>query len=135
MASEIFIDTMFVVALVNRNDEYHHQAYEQSNKYRNVRFVTTEAVLLEIGNALSRNFKQQAIRIIDDFSSSNDVQVVSLNSTLFAQGFECYRAHADKTWSLVDCISFEVMRMRGLADVLTIDKHFQQAGFNRLMID
>ena len=32
-------------------------------------------------------------------------------------------------WSLTDCISFAVMTERGLADALTADHHFEQAGF------
>lgn len=43
----------YVVALVNENDEYHEQASELSDKYEHSSFVTTEAVLLEIANALA----------------------------------------------------------------------------------
>ena len=43
------------------------------------------------------------------------------------------KTYLDKTWSLVDCISFVMMKEKGLTDALTVDKHFEQAGFNRLM--
>ena len=39
----------------------------------------------------------------------------------------------DKDWSLTDCISFVVMRRRGLTDALTSDHHFEQAGFSILL--
>ena len=39
----------------------------------------------------------------------------------------------DKDWSLTDCISFIVMRRRGLTDALTSDHHFEQAGFTILL--
>ena len=43
-------------------------------------------------------------------------------------------AHArDKTWGLVDCATFIVMRDRGLTTALTADRHFEQAGFQVLM--
>jgi predicted nucleic acid-binding protein len=34
--------------------------------------------------------------------------------------------------SLVDCVSFEFMGLRGLRDVLTLDGHFAEAGFRVL---
>ena len=39
----------------------------------------------------------------------------------------------DKDWSLTDCISFIVMKERGIHDALTTDKHFEQAGFTTLL--
>ncbi len=42
-------------------------------------------------------------------------------------------ARADKEWSLVDCASFVVMQQRGLTEALTTDRHFEQAGFVRLL--
>jgi uncharacterized protein len=39
----------------------------------------------------------------------------------------------DKEWSLTDCVSFELMRTRGLHDALSADGHFEQAGFTALM--
>lgn len=38
----------------------------------------------------------------------------------------------DKQWGLVDCISFVVMRERGIDEALTADHHFVQAGFRAL---
>ncbi len=35
----------------------------------------------------------------------------------------------DKDWSLVDCLSFEVMKSRGITYALAFDHHFEQAGF------
>jgi uncharacterized protein len=39
----------------------------------------------------------------------------------------------DKEWSLTDCISFVVMKERGLTEALTADHHFEQAGFKALL--
>jgi predicted nucleic acid-binding protein len=92
-----------------------------------------DAVLLEIGNALARSFKEQASEIIEDFLTSEDVVVVHLDDHLFERAFEMYRTHKDKDWGMTDCLSFVVMRERGVADALTSDVDFSQAGFNALM--
>ena len=124
---------MYVVALINENDEYHKIACELSEKYENSSFVTTDAVLLEIANALARNYKEQAVEIVEYFRSSDQVEIVHLNPALFEKAFQRYKTYLDKTWSLVDCISFEVMEEKKMTDALTGDKHFEQTGFNRLM--
>ena len=36
-------------------------------------------------------------------------------------------------WSLTDCISFIVMQERNISEALTTDRHFEQAGFIRLL--
>jgi len=44
-----------------------------------------------------------------------------------------FNQRIDKQWSLVDCISFVVMRERKLSAALTADHHFSQAGFKVLL--
>lgn len=54
MSQKTFIDTLFVVALVNQRDQYHDHATELAVSYDGQPFLTTDAVLSEIGNALAR---------------------------------------------------------------------------------
>ena len=131
--AEAFIDTSFVVALINQRDQYHVQAVELASQFEKRSLVTTDAVLLEIGNALARNFKEASIQIIEYFLTSDEVEIIPLNTQLFARAFELYRSHLDKSWGLIDCVSFVVMRDFGLSESLTADKHFEQAGFAVLL--
>ena len=133
MSSRIFIDTLFVIALINRRDQYHHQALELSEQFEGHPLLVTDAVLLEIGNALARSYKQEAVEIIEQFVAAEEVEVVHLTPRLFEQGFALYKTHQDKAWGLVDCISFIVMREVGVSQALTFDQHFVQAGFQALM--
>ena len=131
--NRVFIDTSFVVALVNEKDQHHARASELSETFDGQPLITTDAVLLEVGNAFARSFKKQAAEIIADFLTSEEVEVVNLDATLFQKAFELYRTHTDKAWGMTDCVSFVVMRERGVADALTSDKDFRQAGYNALM--
>ena len=49
------------------------------------------------------------------------------------KGLTLYGARQDKTWGLVDCMSFIVMDEQKLTDALTSDIHFIQAGFQALL--
>ncbi len=130
-----FVDTFFVVALVNKRDYFHQKAVELSIEYDKRPVLTTDAVLLEISNSLARTHKKESIIVIEKFLSTTETEVIRLNESLFNKAFELYKIHADKTWSLVDCVSFVVMKEHNIKDALTCDKHFVQAGFRALMLD
>ena len=129
MPEKIFVDTAFVLALVNERDQYHERAQELADFLDGQELLITDAVLLEIGNALVRGFKKQAIDIISDFVESEEVEVVYYTPQVFEKAFSMYKKYSDKEWSLVDCISFVIMQERGIKQALTFDAHFQQAGF------
>jgi predicted nucleic acid-binding protein len=131
--TQTFIDTLFVIALINPRDQYHDKAVELASKYENQPLLVTDAVLLEIGNGLARNYKQEAIEIIEYFFTSEEVEIVHLTPELFDRAFELYKKYEDKDWGLIDCITFVVMKDAGVSEALTFDQHFQQAGFNVLM--
>ena len=129
MSKPLFVDTGYIIALINENDHYHAQALALSEKYDGHRLVTTDAVLLEVGNALSRLARKQASLIIHHFQTADEVTPVPLNPTLFNTAMHWYDKHQDKTWGLVDCVSFAVMNEMQLLRVLAFDRHFVQAGF------
>jgi len=66
--TQIFIDTSFVVALINERDQYHVQATELAALYERARFLITDIILLEIGNALATRYRHEAAAIIRTFS-------------------------------------------------------------------
>ncbi len=130
--NKLLVDTSFIVALVNERDQYHKQAIKLADHYDGQELVVTDGVLLEIANALARGYKAEATQIIEDLISANDVEVVYMTIELFNQAFDLYKSHQDKTWGLVDCLSFIVMRDRDIRTALSFDRHFIQAGFQTL---
>ena len=130
--TETFVDTSFVIAVVNRRDQHHAEAMGLADLYDGEPLVTTEAVLLEIGNALANQYRAEAVATIEGFLESAEVTIVRIDMGLFERGFELYKNHMDKTWGFIDCLSFVVMKERGIVDALTTDNDFKQAGFNPL---
>ena len=130
--SKAFLDTGFVIALINERDQYHQQALDLADLYEQYFLVITDAILLEIANALARNHKQEAIQIIEDLTSSENVEVIRLTSELFERAFDLYKKRQDKSWGLVDCLSFIIMKDKNINFALSFDQHFVQAGFQLL---
>lgn len=129
MPGKLFVDTSFVIALINEKDQYHNQAEALSYKFDNSPLITTGAVLLEIGNALAQDFREEGVRVIKVLRNSKRVEVAEVDEALFEKGLAVYEKYTDKTWGLVDCISFVVMWEAELTEVLTFDRDFEQAGF------
>jgi predicted nucleic acid-binding protein len=129
MSNPLFVDTGYVIALINEDDKHHQEALALADKYENATLITTDAILLEIGNALSRIAREEAIAIIHYFQTAPEVTVISLTSELMTKALNLYTRYKDKTWGLVDCVSFIVMQDRNISVALAFDRHFTQAGF------
>ena len=135
MTDRLFVDTLFIVALVNRRDQYYRQALDLADQYDEWPLLTTDAVLLEVGNALARNHKQEAVAIIERLLAAVEIEIVRMTPDLFARAFAVYKQYQDKSWGLVDCLSFVAMREAKVNRALTFDRHFVQAGCECLRRD
>jgi len=135
LMNRVFLDTSYAVAL-SAVSEHHKRAVELADEMEtaNTHFVTTRAILLEIGNALSRlRHRAAAISLLTALENDSKVEIVPLSEDLYNRALERYRDHVDKEWGLIDCVSFVVMNDKGLTEALTADNHFHQAGFRILL--
>ena len=133
MRIKIFVDTLFIVALINKRDQYHQIALNLAEQYENCPLITTDAIFLESGNKLSANYRNEVVELIEQFLASDEVDVIRLTPELFDESLRLYKKHQDKSWGLVDCFSFVVMKQHKVSQALTFDRHFIQAGFQALM--
>jgi uncharacterized protein len=128
----IFADAVFLVALVDIRDQLHRRAQFWSTAIRED-ILTTEYVLWEFVNFLSSPLDRLKVHdSLDKILAARDWEVPA-STAMFSAGLQLHRQHADKEWSLTDCISFHVMRDRGTTRALTHDHHFEQAGFEALL--
>jgi predicted nucleic acid-binding protein len=135
-ANRLFLDTSYIQAILNPRDSNHPRALSLIPRVeRSPEVVITEAVLAEVGNALSGTprLRRNAAAFIRGCYSEPNISVVSVDTTLLRRALDLFERRTDKEWGLTDCISFVVMRDRGLHDAATEDRHFQQAGFRALM--
>lgn len=131
---ELLLDTVFIQALLNKRDHLHSQARQLLPLVRKAAAVwVTEAVLVEVANALSSFNRRGAAQFVRQCYATSNIQVASVDSVLLNRSLDLYAGRLDKAWSLTDCISFTVMRDQELTHAATSDRHFVQAGFVPLM--
>lgn len=136
MRAEVFLDTAYAIALSSPNDLFHRRAIQLADELKSAgtRLVTTRAILLEIGNALSKQrYRRAAVLLLDSLEIDPRVQIIPLSEQLYARASKLYRERLDKEWTLTDCMSFIVMEDCEISEALTTDEHFHQAGFHVLM--
>ncbi len=137
MNKAIFVDTGYVYAVLSPRDQWHREAVLWQEKIISERLslITTEFVLTEIADGLAAvNYRQTALQTIRLFYENPLVEIVPATSALFAQAVNLYERRPDKNWGLTDCTSFVVMTENKLAEALTTDDHFRQAGFTALLL-
>lgn len=136
MAGNVLLDTNGWIPLLNSSEQLHRQAIDlwQGLGRRGYRIVLTDWVIAETGNGLARSpAKHRFAESVERFWQSGVVDILTIDRPLITQAFELYRGYADKSWGLVDCASFVVMRQRDITEAFTSDKHFEQAGFRCLL--
>ena len=135
-SNSVFLDTAYAIALASATDAYHDRALTLADELEanRTQLVTTWAVLLEIGNALSRiQYRQAALQLLSLLQHDASVEIVPLSGPLLQRAVTLYEERPDKEWGLTDCISFLIMEERNIRDALTADEHFKQAGFRPLL--
>jgi uncharacterized protein len=133
---QIFADTSYWIALLNPRDELHAKAVSVSERFSSARIVTSEMVLVELLNSFSDagpRSRQAAAAIVDALRTNRRVNIVAQTSEQFEGALQRYRRTADKSWSMTDCSSFQIMEHERVQAAFTHDRHFAQAGYETLL--
>lgn len=136
MATSILLDTNAWLMLLNSADANHQQANQVWRDLVVAKrpVVLTDWIVAETGNGLSRHRAKGQLKIaFERITRISRNELVVVQSDLLQRALEHYSRHRDKSWGLVDCASFLVMQDRGITEAFTSDRHFEQAGFTRLL--
>ncbi len=130
----MLLDTSGLLCLQFQSEPYHEQA---CFLYKNARIYLVHSYILAEYVALAhvRRFSRlQALTFIRDLLNNPDIETVWVDELLHRTAVDLLIARQDKTYSLCDAVSFVLMRQRGISEALTSDRHFEQAGFQRLLV-
>ncbi len=107
----VFADAAFWIAKVNPADNLHEAAVVAEEAVGHAQIVTTDSVLSEVLARLNkrRQLRAAAAKLTRSLYANPNIEVVAQRPGLFARALTRYENLSDKTCSLVDCISMEVM--------------------------
>ncbi|MGH9947897.1 MAG: type II toxin-antitoxin system VapC family toxin [Pyrinomonadaceae bacterium] len=133
---EIFVDTSHFVALLHPSDQLHDLATAVEKDIEGTLLVTSDFVLVEVLNYFSKfplNFKERISFAMQSFLLNPKIVIVECTRDVFRNGFDFYSRRLDHGYSLTDCTSMNIMRERGITEILTNDDHFEQEEFQILL--
>jgi len=128
-----FLDTSALLAVLNRDDENHEKA---ARIWRTLigeewQLTTSSYVLVETFALCQNRLGINAAKALQ-----NDIvpmlDIVWVNAPIHQAAALAVLTAGRKKLSLVDCASFEVMRLSGITRAFAFDRHFADQGFNLL---
>jgi predicted nucleic acid-binding protein len=131
----VFADSHYWIALVKPHDQWAEKAKAAKRHLGEALIITTDEVLTEFLAALrsGEHMRQQAAKMVRSIMENPNVKVIPQTRDSFLKGLSFYESRNDKQYSLIDCISMNVMKNQSLIEVLTNDRHFEQEGYTVLI--
>lgn len=131
--SGVFLDTAGLIAVWNRQDQWHSAALRVFAELARARtpLISTALVLIECGNAASRQpYRSDVVDLRSAMVEKGSLIVPTAEEEEAA--WAAYRRGEAGSAGIVDHVSFVVMRRLGLTSAFTSDAHFRAAGFETL---
>lgn len=126
----VFVDTSAVYALLDRDDDNHARARSAWTGIveNGTVAVTSSYVLVETVALLQSRLGLEAVRALEE-AIVPVLHVEYVTGELHKPGMAALLVAARRRLSLVDCVSFEIMRRNGITASFSFDSHFKEQGF------
>ena len=128
-----FVDTSAFLAVLGKDDENYARARTAWSELleQRVTLVTSSYVLTETVAVVQHRMGLDAVRVFH-----HDIYPILTTEWVRGEwhekGMGSVLAARRRNLSLVDCVSFEIMRQRGIRKVFAFDKHFEEQGFDMI---
>jgi predicted nucleic acid-binding protein len=132
----VFADTLYWVAISRPIDSWRAAALQARRNVGEAVLVTTDEVLAEFLTAMAKGghwMRATAVCVVRAILVDPGVRIIPQSRESFLNGLTLFENRPDKSYSLTDCISMNVMKAEGITEVLTNDGHFAQEGFQVLI--
>lgn len=128
--NRVFVDTSAFLPLMDRSAREHERVVRALALLaeEGALLVTCSYTLVETGALVKRRLGGDAFRAFGD-TIVRSLEIVWVDRALHAEAWELAAQQGRHGPSLVDCVSFLLMRDLGILRALTLDGHFGARGF------
>lgn len=129
----VFVDTSALYAVLDRDDSNHRAAREAWERLLRDAAVllTSNYVLVETSALVQHRLGVAALRAFHQ-DVAPVLRLEWITESQHRAAVEAVLAAGRKRLSLVDCVSFQLMREHGVRTAFCFDKHFGEQGFESL---
>ena len=126
----VFFDTSAFLAILNKDDANHQSAKRLWGEliYSENVLITNNYVTVESLALIQRRLGMESVRVFQE-DVLPLINIEWIDKAMHEAGISALLTAARKKLSLVDCVSFEVMRNLGIKKVFAFDPHFEEQGF------
>ena len=126
----VFLDTSALLAVLDADEASHFRADAIWRRLIGERrtLVTTNYVLVETVALAQSRLGLEATRAVQQ-DIVPVLRVIWVTEELHRAAMTALVTAGRRRLSLVDCVSFEVMRREGLHQAFALDRHFSEQGF------
>jgi len=129
----IFVDTSALYAVLDADDENHEEAKRAWTDLitQEAHLVCSNYVLVETFALVQHRLGIEAVRTLQE-DVVPVLHIEWVDEHTHHVGITAVLTAARRKLSLVDCVSFEVMRQLGIRTAFAFDPHFEEQGFERI---
>lgn len=128
---EVFVDADALIGLNDRFDAHHKTAIQISQRLEadNTPLITGTNIISEVTTLLSQRLGHaKAVDFLNELRSGT-TRIVHPTELVVFEAEEIFRKQRSKNVSYSDCLSFAIMRDRGINLAFSFDQDFTKNGF------
>jgi predicted nucleic acid-binding protein len=127
----MFVDTSAFLAVLDEGDSNHSEAKAFWEKIINEGdlLLCHNYILVETSALVLRRLGMEAIRVFEQ-DIMPILRIIWVNKEVHSAAVGAHLVADRRTLSLVDCVSFEIMRRTGVQKAFAFDRHFRDYGFD-----
>lgn len=132
----VFCDTSALFAMLDQDSEQQGLASAgwKSLVLNDIPLLTTNYVLIELVALLQGRLGMDSVRVLQS-NVLPSIQVEWISEATHQRALQALLTANRRHLSLVDCVSFDVMRENGVSTAFEFDQHFAEQGFRRYQGD